>query len=233
MLRYARLIRALGMRQTWVVHTSMQPLVSLIEEIDLVQVSGQEAPEFDCHIPAASLPLMFGTTIDTVPDGIVFQREKIVPKDYGPGLHVGIAWRGSRLQLNDRIRSTNLDQWRPVFNVPGITFHSLQVDGSEEGLLYPELNMESNAADWKETASRMLGLDLVISVDTSVVHAAGSLGVPCWCALHCRPYFVFPLVREDCPWYKTVRLFKQRKEFEWHPVFQNIANELSQTLLSR
>ena len=224
MLRYARLIRALGMRQCWVVHTTMKPLVELMPEIDEVIVSGQQAPEFDCHLPAASLPHLFRTTLRTIPSGEYIPRP--TAKDYGHGFHVGIAWRGSRVQLNDRIRSTNLDQWRPVLDAPGVTFHSLQVDGSEEGLVYPVLNMEPNPVDWLETAARVAGLDLVISVDSSPVHLAGAMGVPCWCALHCRPYFVFPLVCENTPWYPSVRLFKQRKEFEWQPVFETIAKEL-------
>jgi ADP-heptose:LPS heptosyltransferase len=86
--------------------------------------------------------------------------------------------------------------------------------------------MHAPPVDWMETARRVAGLDLIISVDTSMVHLAGAMGIPCWCALHCRPYFVFPLVREDCPWYPSVQLFKQSKEFEWQPVFERIAKEL-------
>ena len=224
MLRYSKLIRSLGMRQTWVVHAAMRSLVERIKEIDCVMVPGQMSPDFDCHIPAASLPFIFKTTLATIPCGAIIP--KVEPRSYGPGFHVGIAWRGSRAQANDAIRSTNLDQWKPVLSVPGVVFHSLQVDGSEEGLVYPEIQTEANSTDWMETATRMCGLNLIITVDTSAMHAAGSLGLPCWCALHCRPYFVFPLTREDCPWYPSVRLFKQKKEFEWQPVFESIAKEL-------
>ncbi len=224
MLRYARLIKALGVKQSWVVHAAMVPLVKTITEIDCVVGSGDALPEFDCHIPAASLPRLFGTTLETIP------TEPILPKvegvDYGPGFHVGIVWRGSKVQLNDRFRSTSLESWAPVLNVPGVTFHSLQVDSADEALLYPQIATEEKPADWMETARRVAGLDLVISVDTSMVHLCGSMGVPVWCALHCRPYFVFPFVREDCPWYPSVRLFKQKREYEWQPVFERIADEL-------
>ncbi len=223
MLRYARLIKALGVKQSWVVHKSMVPLVKTIVEIDHVAGAGDPLPEFDCHIPAASLARLFETTLNTIPEAIL---PKPAGVDYGPGFHVGIAWRGSKVQLNDRFRSTNLDAWAPVLDIPGVTFHSLQVDGADEALLYPNICMDEKPADWMETARRVAGLDLVISVDTSMVHLCGSMGVPCWCALHCRPYFVFPLSREDCPWYPSVRLFKQRKEYEWAPVFESIANEL-------
>lgn len=224
MLRYAKLIKERGMRQSWVVHKPMLPLVQTVPEIDFAFASGESAPDFDCHIPAASLPRLFKTTVNNIPSPLVIPRPE--PHDYGAGFHVGIVWRGSKNQANDAIRSTSLDLWKPVLDVDGVHFHSLQFDGSDEALLYPRIIMDEKPADWMDTARRVCGLDLVITVDTSMVHLCGSLGVKCWCALHCRPYFVFPLVREDCPWYPSVRLFKQKREFEWQPVFEKIANEL-------
>jgi hypothetical protein len=223
MLRYAKLIRERGLKQSWVVHQSMATLARTIPDIDCVCNVGDPLPDFDCHLPAASLPRLFGTTLKTIPVAPYIPKPEAV--EYGPGFHVGIVWRGNKTQLNDRFRSTALADWEPVFNVSGIMFHSLQVDGADEGLLHP-LEMHAPPVDWMETARRVAGLDLIISVDTSMVHLAGAMGIPCWCALHCRPYFVFPLVREDCPWYPSVQLFKQSKEFEWQPVFERIAKEL-------
>lgn len=225
MLRYAKLIHALGVHQSWVVHKSMVSLVATIPEIDEVLPDGSPAPDFDCHLPAASLPRLFKTTLESIPDGQCIPRPDA--HDFGPGFHVGIVWRGSKAQANDTIRSTNLDAWKPLLGVPGVTFHSLQVDGADEALLYPQVRFLEPAADWMETARRVCGLDLVIAVDTSIVHLCGALGVPVWCALHCRPYFVFPLVSENCPWYSSVRLFKQQREFQWKPVFEKIAYELT------
>ena len=223
MTRYARLIRNLGLKQAWVFTDPMVPLMRTIPEIDLAVGAGEKLPEFDCHIPMASLPRLFETEINSVPPPIIPMPD---PFDFGPGFHVGICWRGNKTQLNDKIRSTNLDLWKPVLDVPGITFHSMQVDGADEALFYPCVKIHNKPKDWLETARRVAGLDLMISVDTAMVHLAGSIGVPCWCALHCRPYFVFPLVTDQCPWYPSVRLFKQKKEFDWTPVFENIASEL-------
>ena len=71
-----------------------------------------------------------------------------------------------------------------------------------------------------------MDLDLVISVDTGLVHLCGALGFPCWVPLHCRPYFVYPLMRQDCPWYGSLKLFKQKREHQWGEVFSEIATEL-------
>ncbi len=225
MLRYARLIHNRGVRQTWVAQKGMAPLLRTIPEIDQVVEVGDTLPEFDCHIPAVSLPRLFKTTIDTIPSSPYLTAPN--PVDYGPGFHVGIAWRGSEAQGNNLIRSTALTQWRDVLNAPRVTFHSLQVDNGGESLVWPHVKTYDRPADWLESANRFAGLDLVITVDTATMHLAGALGIPCWCALHCRPYFVFPFThKERSPWYDSVVLYRQKKEFAWDDVFFNIANDL-------
>lgn len=236
MMRYARLIRERGLRQSWVVQAPMATIARTIPEIDLVVDIGDPVPEFDCHIPCFSLPRIFGTTIETIPTAPYIPKPEfgILPGD-GLGFNVGIAWRGSNVQLNDKIRSTDLRLWQPLFDLcdefPQLHFHCLQVDGWEAALVHPNVAIYPNPPkDWMDTARRLVGLDLVISVDTGLVHLAGAMGFECWCAMHCRPYFVYPPIREDCPWYPSVRLFKQRKEFEWEPVFERIAGELRKKL---
>ncbi len=230
MLRYAREIRKLGIKQAWVCQKSMEPMLKLIPEIDTIIKVGDELPDFDCHIPAVSLPRIFKTTMETIPPSpyITPPGDRV---DYGPGFHVGIAWRGSATQSNDHLRSTSLEQWKSVLAVPGVTFHSLQVDTAEEVLLYPNIKTYEKPKDWFETVRRMVGLDLVISVDTSVVHLAGALGLRCWCALHSRPYFVYPpKCGYKTPWYDSVHLFRTNERNEWKPVFEKIAHELNQNI---
>lgn len=226
MLRYAREIRKLGIFQIWVCQNSLTELVQTIPEIDQVVKVGDNLPDFDCHLPAVSLPRLFKTTLDNIPPAPYLVCDN--PMDYGPGFHVGICWRGNQDQTNDNLRSTNLKQWEAVFAVRGVTFHSLQVDNAAEAELYPALIKYEKPKHWGETIPRVAGLDLVISVDTSIVHMAGALGVECWCAMHSRPYFVYPpKLGSVCPWYNSVRLFRSERPGDWLEVFQKIANELN------
>lgn len=229
MLRYAKLIRERGMWQAWVGQKSMSPLIKTMPEVDLVCDIGDPLPDFDCHLPAVSLPRLFGTTVETIPPAPYLPKPIVTTWGFtGKPLQVGIAWRGSAVNKNDLFRSTNLSMWADVLKVAGVNFHSLQVDGAEEALLYPQIITHEKPKDWLETAQRIAGLDLVISVDTSIVHLCGAMGVPCWCVLHSRPYFVYPPSHgERTPWYASVKLFRAAKEFEWQPVFQQIANELN------
>jgi hypothetical protein len=207
----------------------MKPLLQTIPEIDSVIESGEPLPDFDSHIPAVSLPRVFGTTPETIPPDPYIPRPQAT--DFGPGFHVGIAWRGSKAQSNDHVRSTRLSDWLPVLAVHGVKFHSIQVDFAEEGLLYPnfETHLYANdkPKDWITTARDLCGLSLVCSVDTSIVHLCGALGLECWCALHCRPYFAYPpRFGERTPWYKSVKLYRQEVEHKWEPVFERMAYDL-------
>jgi len=78
-----------------------------------------------------------------------------------------------------------------------------------------------------DTAAVIMNLDLVISSDTAVAHLAGALGVPVWVALPTIPDWRWLLDREDCPWYPTMRLFRQNSIGKWDEVIQAIVKELS------
>lgn len=225
MLRYAKEIHKLGIKQSWVTQKSMSPLLKLIPEIDCVVEVGDPLPDFDCHIPAVSLPRVFKTTTENIPASPYIAK----PDDCKVyrGFNVGIVWRGSTAQTNDPIRSSSLEQWRDVLDVEGVTFHSLQVDNAAEGLLFPKIVQSTPPTSWLDTARAIANLDLIISVDTSMVHLAGAMGIPCWCALHSRPYFVYPpKFGERTPWYENVKLFRATKPHDWQNVFQRIATEL-------
>jgi len=76
----------------------------------------------------------------------------------------------------------------------------------------------------------MMNLDLVVTTDTAVAHLAGALGVPVWVALSVGPDWRWLLGREDCPWYPSMRLFRQSRPHDWDEVFQRMAAELRRKL---
>ncbi len=226
-LRYARLIKELGLKQTWVVQPPLKTLAESMGIIDEVKSPGEEFRDYDFHISAISLIRAFRTELETIPPAPYLPRLAKFKCD--KVIRIGICWGGSSINRNNPIRSAPLSLWEPILNLSSerIHFHSFQVDSAEEALLYPAIRVDSTPKDFKQTWLRVANMDLLISVDTSMVHLAGAMGLPCWCALHCRPYFVYPITRQDCPWYPSVRLFKQKREHEWGPVFQQIAEELS------
>ena len=84
-----------------------------------------------------------------------------------------------------------------------------------------------------DSAAIMQGLDLIICSDTALPHLAGAVGVPVWLALPLVPDWRWLLVREDCPWYPSMRLFRQGPEDSWDDVFERMADELRQLVAWR
>ena len=81
--------------------------------------------------------------------------------------------------------------------------------------------------DYAETAAAVANLDLVIAVDTSVVHLAGALGRPVWALIPFTPDWRWLLDRDDSPWYPTLRLFRQPTPGDWPGVIARVTEALA------
>ena len=133
----------------------------------------ESMPTPDRWLSMGSLPLVFGSA-PLMECGPYIQAHK---GSRPGGFRVGLCWRGSPDNALDQYRSMKWEEMRPLLNVPGVEFVSLQFGESESGL--PNVC----GFDMFDTAVVIKGLDLVISVDTAVAHLAGALGVPCWILL--------------------------------------------------
>ena len=118
-------------------------------------------------------------------------------------------------------------------DIEGCEFFSLQVgehhrDIKQCGYSRIIKDLGKQFTNFHHTASVILQLDLVISVDTAVAHLAGALGKPVWTLLPFVPDWRWMLNRSDSPWYPSMTLFRQRKRGDWHSVFQEIRLTLTQ-----
>ena len=105
-------------------------------------------------------------------------KTNAVPK----GLNVGIVWRGNATHENDAYRSIHQTELlRELFDIEGINWYCLQKECNEqEKLLLAEYNIPNlaeNAASLMETGAYLMNMDYLVTVDTSVAHLAGGLGV--------------------------------------------------------
>ncbi len=148
-------------------------------------------------------------------------------------LKIGLVWSGSPSQGNDRNRSANLEALTPLLEVPGTAFYSLQVGpraADVQRLSPPQRvhDLSPDLRDWADTAAAIAQLDLVIGVDTGVIHLAGALGKPVWVLLCYSPDWRWGLGRLDNPWYPTMRLFLQPKPKDWASVVADAAAALGE-----
>jgi len=159
----------------------------------------------------------------------------------GPGLKIGISWRGGTYKSRSPMRSIDLAQWLPVFSVPGLQFVSLQYTAdaaSELAALCSDHGVRVThwpeaITDYTETAALVSGLDLTVSVCTSIVHLAGALGRPVWVLAPRTPEWRYGQAGETLAWYPSARMFRQRARGSWEEVIARIAAALSQRVRDR
>jgi tetratricopeptide (TPR) repeat protein len=138
---------------------------------------------------------------------------------------IGIAWSGGIWQNASLYRQLPLADWKPIFYAIDAHWVSLQYkDASKEieGTPVTQYRYGTLTDDYDDTAAMVAACDLVIAVQTSVVHLAGALGVPCWAMIPKVSQWRYGEAFTDLPWYRSVKLFRQTGEW---PVKQ-IADEL-------
>jgi Flp pilus assembly protein TadD len=206
-----------------------------------VVARGQPLPAFDLHCPLLTLPRIFGTTLANIPNTVPYLHADAEDAgrwqhrlaEHCPVVKVGLVWAGDPNNPNDRNRSMKLGRLAPLGKVPGVSFFSLQKGAAAAQAKTPPPGLElvdwsDELKDFADTAALIANLDLVIAVDTAVVHLAGAMGKPVWTLLPYVPDWRWLLEREDSPWYPTMRLFRQSAWGDWDSVIRRVAAELAQ-----
>jgi tetratricopeptide (TPR) repeat protein len=245
--RYMPLLAARGAQVIFEVQKPLQTLMVSLGGVAQVVLKGGPLPAFDLHCPLVSLPLAFGTRLETVPSIIGYLSAPAQhvttwqPRLEGkPHPRIGLVWSGNPGHERDRERSIGLRTFVPLLDALGdeVTFVSLQKDvrADDNAILKKRadiLDYGDALDDFSDTAALISQLDLVISVDTSVAHLAGALGKPVWILLTYFPDWRWLLGRDDSPWYPTARLFRQDKSRTWDGVITRVNRALLQLINDR
>jgi ADP-heptose:LPS heptosyltransferase len=110
----------------------------------------------------------------------------------------------------------------------GVAWFGFQVGGQDLPPLPNLISLAPLLDNFSDTAYALSGMDLLITVDTSMAHLAGALGIPTLLLLAHQPDYRWMLEREDSPWYPTMRLYRQPKYGDWESVIQQIVRDLTQ-----
>ncbi|MBF0346513.1 MAG: tetratricopeptide repeat protein [Magnetococcales bacterium] len=222
-----------------------EPLVRLFRSlpgIDILNSRSDSIPPCDCQAPLMSLPYLLQTTPGTIPCPIPYLHadpalmqsfhDRMGSRDR---LRIGLAWRGNPRQKNDGNRSMDFKTMARLFNIPGCTFFNLQKEAdANDRLFFAEGNhtfdFTDELIDFAATAALITQLDLIISVDTSVIHLAGALGRPGWVLLTAVPDWRWLLKRPDSPWYPSLRLIRQTATGDWEGVINTVEEKLKSVL---
>ncbi len=241
-LRYAPLLRKRASSVALQVSPRLLGLTRCFRGLDRVH-AWEDEPEWDVQIEVTELPLVFRTTVTTLPEAAIpylsvpCEISSAVRERLGPSScpRVGMVWTGGAW---DSTRSIPFNVLRELFEVAEVEFWSLQF--STENL---EWDAFSQAKGWPErkgggeSIEHLAGfldeMDLVISIDSLAAHLGGALGKTVWLLLKGRADWRWMLERDDSPWYPTLKLFRQSSDGEWGDVISTVRDELAQWAIER
>ena len=205
-------------------------------------VSGVD--EWDWYCPMMSLPMAFGTRLDTIPAAIPYLhadaeraavwRAKLTALANPTLPRIGVVWAGGHTGLmEDKVRSLTPAQIAPLLTLSQVHWISLQKTDDPEKRADAVgqrtlIDWMDEVTDFADTAALIENLDLVIAVDTSVAHLAAAMGKPVWLLNRFAGCWRWLRDRDDSPWYPTVRLFNQQQRGDWDDVLMRVAAALQQ-----
>ena len=242
-VRYLPWVKAQGGRILFETRAPLIPLLNRMPGIDEIVERSEDArneSEFDIFLPLLSLPLIFGTTLQTIPQKTPYitadeERSDYWRKRIGKmGYRVGIVWAGSRTHHRDKERSIPLEMLISLTHIPNTKFYGLQKPSPPDKMIRMPGNMEidnigNDLEDFSDTAAVIHNLDLVISVDTAVAHLAGAMGKNVWTLLSYSSDWRWGRKGHTSPWYPTMTLFRQQTRGDWQAVVDHLGRALSET----
>jgi tetratricopeptide (TPR) repeat protein len=213
--------------------------------IDGLVVEGADSPDFDLAVPIMELPIILGAGAG----GLAPLPPPELPADPigppaipgldGPGFKVGpkigLVWAGSPAHSNDALRSMDPKFLRGLADVPGagkISWYGLQKPPPLEPPDLPGFaDLSPHMGDFLDTARLVRRLDLVVTVDTSMAHLAGLLGVPAIVLLAHFPDWRWGL-GEATPWYPDTALIRQASHGDWAGAVEKLKAEMARRIVA-
>ena len=116
----------------------------------------------------------------------------------------------------------------PILNLENTQIYSFQVTDSLKGNeKYPQMiNLAKDFKTFEDTSKALLAMDIVVTVDTSVAHLSGALGVKTFLMLPYTSVWRWFTDTKTTPWYDSVEIFKQNDPISWENVINKILERL-------
>lgn len=239
--RYVPMVAGLGFTVILEVPKPLARLCATLDGVAEIVVQGEALPAFDLHLPLMSLPGRFGTRLASIPAALpCLAADPAAVAAWrgrldlvGTGLRVGLAWAGNPSLGNptrtamDRRRSIVPARLGRLWQVPGVTFVSLQKTGPGLPGDLSVFDAMAEMTDFADTAALVSALDLVIAVDSAVAHLAGAIGRPVWLLDRFDPCWRWLLGRSDSPWYPELTLYRQPEPGDWDSVLAAVCADLA------
>jgi tetratricopeptide (TPR) repeat protein len=225
--RFIPLLTKLGANVTFQVQ---KPLLNLFKgHLDCSIKSEIDANlKFDFQVPLLNLPKLFNTSIHNIPPPInlLLNTEEVSKWKSKLGLcdtklKIGLAVSGNPNHENDFNRSMQLKDFSHLFNYGKFFIIQKELSEADLNVVAQHQNvffLGDQITNFLDTASIIMNMDLIISVDTSLIHLAASLNKESYLMLPWCPDWRWLLDRRDSPWYSSVEIFRQKSFGDWDSV---------------
>jgi len=218
----------------------IKPLIERIEGKHVCYDRWEQIPPFDFQITMSSLPLVFGTMLETIPSRVPYLSAdpakiaawhgRLAERAQGRQT-VGVVWQGRPTHPNDRVRSVGLGHLTRLLERDDILPVSLQVGAGQEQLAQHAahtrvLDASPDLKDFGETAALISALDCVVTIDSAVAHLTGGLGKRGYVMLPHAGEWRWLDARSDSPWYPSLELVRQDASGAWESVITRVIERL-------
>jgi len=241
--RYVQMVLNLGARIIISVPSPLKVLFEINTTATVVENLNEDGVKADCRCPLMSLALAFRTTLSNIPSQISYIKADETKIQFWKnrlafinGPKVGIAWSGNVNHKNDQNRSILLED--VIKYIPAeFTFVSVQKDIRVDDMAAitnsPIYHFGNELSDYSCTAGLCQNLDVIISVDTSIAHLCGAMGKTTLVMLPYIPDWRWLLGRDDSPWYKSVKIYRQNEDRNWDSVIIDVMNDIKYLISNR
>lgn len=246
-IHYLRFLKPLALRRPGSIALQVQPGLQKLVELNFPWLEVHRAvpasDSADFHCALMSLPLLLSYPVDRpdaeeaylkAPEEEVSEfRQRFARYD---GLKVGLVWAGNTAHRFDYNRSMTADVLEPLLKTRGCHFFSLQIGVKPSDARIVKdgmIDLSKDVSNMMATAGAIEALDLVVGVDTSLIHLAGALGRPVWNMLARVPDWRWGLESERTTLYRSMRLFRQKARRDWPGVVRDVAAALDHAVAQR
>ena len=237
-VRYLHLVKALGGEVILEAQPILLDVVATCRGVDWLVPAGTPLPAFDLQVSLMSLPRVFRTDLSNLPAEVPYLRapgnaprraeiQELLTRGEG-STRIGLVWAGNPSHARDVERSLPVAILAPLAALSSVAWYSFQLGQQEDPPLPGLISLAPYLSDFSDTAYALSGMDLLITVDTSVAHLAGAMGIPTFLLLTHQPDYRWLLNRDDSPWYPTMRLYRQPAFGDWASVIQGMVSDLTQ-----
>lgn len=239
MARFIEQIAAMGATVHLACKKPLQRLFAQLPGLSSLAVAKDDLDKMDYWTPMMDLPRYLNTVIEDLPapaqlhtpeDSVSRAKAMVAPaKDR---FKVGVLWSGSVTYRANHKRSFGHERFLELSDIPNLQMYSLY-----KGPLHEEFVKDGTSCiitdaagsdrDFADSAAVIKEMDLVVSMDSAIVHVSGSLGVPVWNLLHSEAYWLYEPFPDATPWYPSMRLIRQKTAGGWDDVFKRLHKDIS------